>query len=322
MRRVSTSPPLAYWQTRRGHLAGMVAALRARHRSPLEWAYLILWMFYLVSYPIAVTGVAFDVRPGFSMAWAGSVLLFVEGALAALWLAQRMGARRGGWLALTVALGGFVGETVGVATGFPFGPYHYSGILFPRLPGSVPLPVIGAWLLVVAASVGVARWMVVSRASGRGFSEHESQKVHEGHEISQKLSSLLLLRTIVVATVLGVALDLVLEPVSVRIEGYWVWGASGPYFGIPTMNFVGWATLCAVLCGAVVLAWPRGGTARARGTVAPIPALASSAVWLYALTDAMFAFIDLTHGLWAAAAIGAVTLGCLALRMRAAYDME
>ncbi|MBA3826532.1 MAG: carotenoid biosynthesis protein, partial [Ktedonobacterales bacterium] len=103
---------------------------------------------------------------------------------------------------------------------------------------------------------------------------------------------------------------------------YWVWGARGPYFGIPTTNFVGWAALCALLCGIVQFAWPRGGTRHALPTIKPIPPLGLSAVWLYVLTDAMFAFIDLTHGLWGAAAIGAVTLGCLALRTRAAYHKE
>jgi uncharacterized membrane protein len=297
MRRASLPPPpLAYWQARRGKWARFVAELRARPRTTVEWCYLILWVFYLVSYPIAVTGVAFDVRPGFSMAWAGSILLFVQGALAALWLVQWLGARRGGMVVLAVAAGAFVGETVGVATGFPFGPYRYTDILFPHLPGSVPLPVIGAWLLVVATSVGVAQW-VRQRAAGHSLP-----------------------RTIILATVLGVALDLVLEPVAVKIEGYWVWGATGPYLGLPTSNFVGWAALCFVLCGVVLWAWSRGRSRQMSATVAPLPDVAQSAVWLYGLTDAMFACIDLTHGLWVAAIIGAVTLGCLALRGASAYD--
>jgi putative membrane protein len=271
------------------------------------------------------------VRPGFSMAWAGSILLFVQGAIAVLWLLQGMGLRRGALLAAVVAFGAFIGETVGVATGFPFGPYHYTGILFPRLPGSVPLPVVGAWLLVVATSVGVARWVApppnpLPTTVERGI--YPQQPLSKIVRLSlagmeQERFPLSIRRWGGVgggAVLLGVALDLVLDPVAVRIEGYWLWGVHGPYYGIPLSNFVGWAALCALLCGTVVLAWPRGGTRCALATVAPIPELAVSAVWLYVLTDVMFTFIDLTHGLWLAAGIGAATLGCLALRWRATYD--
>jgi uncharacterized membrane protein len=345
-----------------------LAALRARQRAPLAYAHLVLWLVYLGSYPIAVIGVAFDVRPGFAMAWAGSVLLFVQGALAALWLMLRLGARRGGLLALAVALGAWGGETVGVTTGLPFGPYHYTAILFPRLPGSVPLPVICAWLLVVTTAVAVARRLLPT-ASRAG--------------------------QLALAVILGVALDLVLEPVAVRIEHYWIWHAAGPYYGIPTTNFLGWAALCALLAGAVILAWEggrwpsrgdggqwpsrgdggqwpsrgdggrywleapsarlsawrrrsppartaiptrdggfRGGTplgavstarfsphVRFPGAIATarrlrFPALADGMLWLYLLTLGMFACIDLTHGLWAAAGVGGVTVALLALRAR------
>jgi uncharacterized membrane protein len=297
-RRVATSTaPTAFAPRLRATLQHM----RQRTRTPAEWAYLVLWLLYLASYPVALIGVAFDVRPGFSMAWAGSILLFVQGALAVLWLVLSLGMRRGGVLALIVALGAFIGETVGVATGFPFGPYRYASILFPRLPGSVPLPVIGAWLLVVATSVGVARRLAPGGVEQRA-------------------------RQVALATILGVALDLVLEPVAVHVEGYWTWYATGPYYSIPTANFLGWAALCAMLAGVVVWQWPMThaaltsvfapanratpspGTAR-RATVQPLPlpTLTDTMGWLYVLTLAMFASIDLTHGLWAAG-IGGVAL--------------
>lgn len=290
-------------------LRATTRALRQQRRAPVGWAYLVLWLVYLCSYPIALIGVAFDVRPGFSMAWAGSILLFVQGALAVLWLVQMQGARRGGVMALVVALGAFIVETLGVATGFPFGHYRYAAILFPRLPGSVPLPVIGAWLLVVAASVGVAQRLAPGGVEQRA-------------------------RQMALATILGVALDLVLEPVAVHIEGYWTWYASGPYYNIPTANFLGWAALCALLAGIVLWNWhitpqvPTSVFAATSHTVArgiarrqetpplPIPALADSMVWLYALTLAMFASIDLTHGLWAAGLGGMALVAGLAFRSR------
>jgi putative membrane protein len=277
-----------------------------------------LWAIYLISYPIAVIGVAFDVRPGFSLAWAGSVLLFLQGALAALWLMLRLGLNGGGRLALLIALGAFVGETVGVATGFPFGPYRYTTILFPALPGSVPLPVLGAWLLVVITATAVAQFLL---------------------PVAETSQPVVRWARVALATLLGVALDLVLEPVAVHIEHYWVWHATGPYYGIPTANFLGWAVLCALLtllvpfplrfspppAAAAEQAWlsalpPSPLVARVAQRAIPISSRYPSPVVLYALTCAMFTIVDLTHGLWLATLIGATTLAMLAYRVRATYD--
>lgn len=264
--------------------------------------YQSLWAIYLISYPIAVIGVAFDVRPGFSLAWAGSVLLFLQGALASLWLARRLGAGRGGWLALAVGLGAFAGETVGVATHFPFGPYSYTTILFPASPGTVPLPVIGAWLLVVITSVATAQFLLPAPPLAPALPWPDRLRARW--------------RQLALATVLGVALDLVLEPVAVHVEGYWVWHASGPYYGIPTANFLGWAVLCAVLSALLL---PSLATASISNSIA---ARMPSMLVLYALTCAMFAIVDLTHGLWLAGGIGMGTFVVLAIRARATYDMH
>lgn len=287
-----------------------VARLRAIPRTPTQWAYVMLWLVYLVGYPIAVIGVAFDVRPGFAMAWAGSFLLFLQGTLAVVWLGLALGWRRGGLLAGLIALGGFVGETVGANTGFPFGRYTYADVLVPRLPGSVPLPVIGAWLLVVVTAVAWARRIIPATPP------HQQRSA-----FWQRLA---------VAVALGVALDLVLEPVAVHIEHYWAWHASGPYYGIPTANFAGWAVLCALLTALLSAAWStRAPSQEARSlpvaqrSAAPVwrvPDLMASATWLYSLTMLMFALIDLTHGLWLAAGIGGSTLAFLAVRSHATYD--
>jgi len=288
----------------------------------------VLWAIYLASYPIAVAGVAFDVRPGFSLAWAGSVLLFVQGSLAALALIISMGWRRGGLLALAILVGGYFVETIGVMTGFPFGHYRYTTILFPQLPGTVPLPVVCAWLVVAVTAVATAR----SIAPGKTPIQRWQQ--------------------IGLATAFGVGFDLVLEPVAVHVQHYWIWQSTGPYYGIPFVNFLGWAALCAVLCTLLVWAGP---TPAPDLQTAPSPfsqmereislqtdrvnarLISSGAspspfvrmgrelgggaipVWLYVLTLGMFAVIDLTHGLGYAALFGIVIGGSLALRWCAAY---
>ena len=269
----------------------MVEATRSHHIS-LHWLNRALWLVYLGSYPIAVIGVAFDVRPGFSMAWAGSVLLFVQGALAVLWWLRALGWRRGGALALAIALGGYSGETVGVTTGFPFGPYRYANILFPQLPGSVPLPVICAWLLVVTTAVAGARWLVP-------MSAHDPRTTRW--------------LQVGVATLLGVGLDLVLDPVAVQVQHYWIWQTTGRYYGIPLTNFLGWAALCALLTGLVILGGPASPQRQAEA--------APSLIWLYLLTVLMFGIVDLTHGLLIAAFVSVLLMMWLALHWRATYHI-
>jgi len=276
----------------------LLERLRTMQRSPTEWAFFALWIFYLCSYPIAVTGVAFDVHPGFSMAWAGSILLFIQGIIGILWLVLQVGWRRGLLLASIGGIGGILGETLGVATGFPFGHYYYTHILFPRLPGSVPLPLAGAWLLVITSSVAIARWLV----PGNGG---------EGIGVTR-------IKQIAIAAVAGMGMDLVLEPVAVKVQYYWIWQQSGPYFGIPTSNFIGWGLLCAVLTGVILYFWPQP-----QQTVYPMltdwPSVASSGIWMYVLTAFMFGVIDLTHGLLAAALVSITLLLTLLLRWHKPY---
>jgi hypothetical protein len=47
----------------------------------LQALFMLLFAVFCLAYPIAVTGVAFDVHPPFSLSWAGSALLLLEGTL-------------------------------------------------------------------------------------------------------------------------------------------------------------------------------------------------------------------------------------------------
>ena len=67
-----------------GYKLGRVIATDARP-SPLYALFghllVVLFCLFCLICPIAVIGVAFDVQPPFSLYWAGSVLLFLEGTL-------------------------------------------------------------------------------------------------------------------------------------------------------------------------------------------------------------------------------------------------
>lgn len=276
-----------------------VAAALTRAPTPAVRSYrTLLCMFWLV-YPIAVAGTVLDVRPPFPMAWAASALLFLQAGTVAAWAWARAGAWRAALALALVAAGGLGAEVVGVATGLPFGRYHYTAVLAPLLPGHVPLAVVCAWVYVVFAATTSARVLLA--------------RYTEVRQLHAQASSL---AVIGLAAILALGLDLLLEPVAVRVEGYWVWDVTGPYYGVPLANFVAWTVLAAVFVALVewiVLrqpAWravpPRSATSAA---VASQPTLRGPA-GMYVAGVAMFGLIDLSHRAWVAAVIG---IGLVAL---------
>ncbi len=108
-------------------------------------------------------------------------------------------------------------ESVGVATGWIYGPYHYSNSLGPKFMGLVPYLIPAAWFMMSYPSFIIADRMVP--AMGQRW-----------------------MRILQVAALGGVAMtawDLVMDPV-MSSAGHWVWDTNGIYFGIPLQNFVGW----------------------------------------------------------------------------------
>lgn len=130
------------------------------------------------------------------------------------------------------ALTGYAAEAVGESTGFPFGAYQYTGVLWPEL-GPVPLTVCVAWggMGLIAYGVGGAispRWAVGIGAAAL------------------------------------TAWDLFLDPQMVRL-GLWTWAEAGPYRGVPLTNFAGW-----LLVSLLVMAVIRG-TLGAPGRIRGLP---------------------------------------------------
>lgn len=119
-------------------------------------------------------------------------------------------------LALTFAVS-LLFESIGVATGLVYGPYHYTSKLGPKFLGLVPLLIPLAWFMMTYPSYVIARLItpVVQR---------------------------MWLWRIAVAAVGGIimtAWDLALDPLMVA-GGHWVWEKPGAYFGIPLQNYWGW----------------------------------------------------------------------------------
>jgi len=104
---------------------------------------------------------------------------------------------------------GFAAEAVGVASGFPFGRYHYTATLFPLVLG-VPVVMTAAWLVLFAYVRQMARSPLVAAAW-------------------------------------MTAIDFVIDPLATKTLNYWAWDNTGPYYGIPWTNFAGWFLVSLVL---------------------------------------------------------------------------
>ncbi len=131
-------------------------------------------------------------------------------------------AGREGWRRALVLLGMVFGvsllfESVGVATGWVYGPYHYTDRLGPKFLGLVPYLIPVAWFMMSYPSFVSADRIVP--ASWRRWQ-----------------------RILGVAAVGGLAMtawDVVMDPAMVA-GGFWVWDVKGAYHGIPLQNFWGW----------------------------------------------------------------------------------
>jgi uncharacterized membrane protein len=241
---------------------------------------------YLFIYVFAVPMLMLDLVPAWGT-WMGGFLLILQGSLLALWLGANAGAR--GWLAaLGIALLSWAIEHLGVTTGWPFGHYSYSDVLGWKLGGVVPLPIPFAWLLVVPAAIGAAQLLLPERSRRIGL--------------------------ILVAPLLALGLDLLLEPVAAYITGYWHWLDSGPYYGVPTANFIAWgATALALALLTILLCGRRLSGAT---TLPTVPLL------LYLLNLLQFTLVDLAYGYWWAALIGALLMAALLWRLRSRPEVR
>ncbi len=252
----------------------------------LHRLFVALFCLFCLIYPIAVTGVAFDVQPPFSLHWAGSVLLFLEGILLILSAMLLYGLLPALLISLLVIVLSYLVEAIGVNSGFPFGIYHYTDILFLHLPGGVPLAVMFAWVLIVFGSYAWIR----------------SDTRHPG------------IGAALLGALLATLLDMAIEPVAAHVVHYWEWSPPGPigYYGVPFANFVAWFL---VTTGLLLLTGRFLTKRMASDTDKGIRLATFTPRFLFVTSLFMFCLVDLTHGYYFAVLL-AIVAGCVLLLLR------
>lgn len=143
-------------------------------------------------------------------------------------LAPLLDRRAAGLLAVLVAYT-YAIEAVGLATGFPYGEFHYLTDVGPMVTGvPVALPL---FFVPLALNAYLLATLLLGDASRQG----------------------LLLLPLAVALLLVV--DLVLDPAAVAI-GFWTYG-DGSYYGVPLSNYHGWILSGTVAVGLIDAALDR-----------------------------------------------------------------
>jgi putative membrane protein len=194
---------------------GYVGAALCRARIAPNWVSPLLWllaatsllshlMSMLLHLPQAVAGAML----------AGSLMLFglFHGASTYGW--------RGIVWFVVVCLGvSNAFENLSILTGFPFGWYHYSDIMGPRL-FLVPLLIGPAYF-----GVGYLSWTLARAILG---------------DTNGRLAGRLVFATPIVASFIMVSWDLTIDPMMSTITHNWIWRDGGSYFGVAPANFLGW----------------------------------------------------------------------------------
>ena len=231
---------------------------------------------YAFSTTLAILSVLGILPSQFPFTQFNTLLAFVFGILHA---SQRFGWGRAILLAVIVFLTGLAFESVGVATGLVYGPYHYSDQLDPKFLGLVPYLIPIAWFMMIYPS-----FVIAEKLCGK---------------ISASLARIILVA--VIGGIIMAAWDLAMDPLMARL-GYWVWEVNGTYFGVPVQNFWGWwLTTFVALLIFQFMARPS-----IRKEPNEIPDL--WVVILYAITGLATVVVDIILGLPGPALIGIIAM--------------
>lgn len=186
---------------------------------------LALWLLAMIALPIL-----WWKWGDTAVAWGAVGVVILQASAVLLLLGQSWSMAKVGTVTVLLLSASWLVEWIGSTTGYPFGSYHYTERLQPQI-ARVPILIPFAWLMMLPAA-----WAMSRRLTGRSGG----------------------LRFALVSGLALMAWDLYLDPQMVGWS-FWRWEPQtmwmGGYFGIPWLNFLGWAlsgALLTLLCTAFV----------------------------------------------------------------------
>ena len=177
----------------------------------------------------------------------GPATTVVLGALAGLLhAAGRLGARRAALIFVVGFAIALAAELSGTHTGYPFGPYSYSGLLGYKVLGLVPFNIPTSWFFMLYCSLAIC---------GRLFGTRNSSVDAARNGGREKWA------WAVAAGVILTAWDVSMDPAMVR-TAHWMWHlapaaqqtwwqhafVSDLFYGMPLSNWLGWLLTGTIVC--------------------------------------------------------------------------
>ncbi|MGY1832212.1 carotenoid biosynthesis protein [Geodermatophilus sp. SYSU D01180] len=206
--------------------AATAAVRRAVAPAPVPLALAVLLVLAAIAYPLT-DGAARD-----AVSW---TIVLLGSAVSVTSAAVAHGPRAGAAVLGLVAVTAVAFESIGLATGVPYGSYSYSDALGPTLLG-VPFLVPLAWLMMAWPSRVLAGLL--------------TRRVRPGRRRAARVA---------VAAAVFAGWDVVLDPQLVQ-AGYWTWAHPTPGLPgidtVPLTNLAGWLLAGLVLMALLELAVP------------------------------------------------------------------
>ena len=161
-------------------------------------------------------------------------------------------------------------ELIGTSTGFPFGAYSYSSFLGFKILDHVPFSIPLSWFY-----MGFTSYILASVIVPRLWQRHHTF-------LSLVLGAYFL-------TVWDLALDPAMASNYLPLH-FWMWHQTGPYFGMPISNLVGWSVTGLAFMGVSRLLW--------RSNLDPKRLVIWLPFGMYAANIGFAVVLDLSASLW------------------------
>lgn len=126
-------------------------------------------------------------------------------------------------------------ELMGTGTGFPFGAYSYTTFLGVKIAGRVPFSIPLSWFY-----MGFTAYILASAL------------------VSRRAPRFRTVWSLLLGAYLLMVWDLALDPAMASAHlpiHFWIWNQTGPYFGMPVRNLIGWSATGLIFMSVSRLIW-------------------------------------------------------------------
>lgn len=178
-------------------------------------------------------------------------------------------------------------ELIGTSTGLPFGPYSYTDFLGIKILDHVPYSIPLSWFYMGFTSYILASVIVPKLLQGRLVNANTQPLLSDQTSRKETLWSLVLGTYFL--TVWDLALDPAMASNSLPLH-FWIWHQTGPYFGMPISNLVGWSLTGLAFMGVSRLLW--------RANLDPKRIIVWLPFGMYAANIGFAVALDLSARLW------------------------